>query len=142
MSVRVRAVLFVYCIVAVVVLLSLCVWVFYLSQVEGKQLTGLKERVLDAETQVNIRHRMWSDLASEQREHRADYGGQEAIVSSIAVQKAEDEYLDATREMNELKKQLDERTAAAERRILLLVPLIALGLLHIVGGVAFRPRRG
>jgi len=141
-SVRVRPVLFVYCIVAVVVLLSLCVWVFYLSQVEGKQLTGLNERLLDAQTQVNIRHRQWSDLASEQRAHRADYQGQEAIAASIAVQKAEQEYLDANGAVNELKHEVDARTAAAERRTLLLVPLIALGLLHVVGGLAFRPRRG
>ena len=141
MSVRVRPILFGYCVLAVVALLALVGWVIWFSMGAGQQLNALRGQLVRAETEAAARDSVYKRLEAEQRARRADYVGQEAITASIAVQEAKESFTAASSERDRLQHDVDAERAAAERRTLLLVPLIALGLLHVIGAVSFRPGR-
>lgn len=80
-------------------------------------------------------------LEADQQAHRADYSPQQAVENSYKAQEAKAATDQVAVDLAKAQHEYDVAQQRAARVYLLLVPVIAIGLLHLILVFMFRPRR-
>jgi hypothetical protein len=138
---RVRALLFAYCLLALV---GLTVWMLLLAgQIQVAQASAREalEQHAVAQGAYNRGSEYLKALTMKQRESRLEATAQDAIELSATIQQLQ-QSIDEARSAEQRSQALAEVIQARARRLQLgFVPLIALLIAHIVGAFVFFPRR-
>jgi hypothetical protein len=80
-------------------------------------------------------------LEADQQAHRADYSPQEAVENSFKAQEAKGVTDQVVADLTQARQEYASAQERAAKVYLLLVPVIAIGLLHIILVFMFPPRR-
>lgn len=137
----IRRIVFVYALIACIIALVLTVMfatqgtaVSRVAAEAGRQQAKLERAYTKAQE-------MSKALEAEQQSHRADYSPQQAVENSYKAQAAKAATDKVAGELAQAQKEYSAAQERAVRVYLLLVPVIAIGLLHVILVFMFRPRR-
>lgn len=134
-------ILFVYCLVAVLACATGAVLGFMRASATGRQIEPLKARVAELKLKADNLEMAYKKLETAQREQRAEYNPVEAVRMSFEVQAAKKDFEDAEAAFTTQTTELDQLSEASRRQMLLIVPLIAIGMLHGIAAPVFYVRR-
>lgn len=137
----IRAVAIWYCTLAVLALTAYTCFTVVAANQKGS-LRASAETILEQRTVVERQFkRTYDELRQRQREERPYLDGPDAINLSIAVQDAREVYLTALHQRQDAEEQLSRLAAEQRARSLILVPILAGLLFHIVVLIALIPGR-
>ncbi|MCH7471335.1 hypothetical protein IIA79_00075 [bacterium] len=137
-----RSVLIVYCICAIPVFLLLGLNNFSLARKDSAQIRGALAQHEEAGRQANLAEQGLRGAEAQQRRFRPYFSGPEALRASEKVQIARQDYEQKAAKLSEVGSMLANQRERRERRLLAIIPLVALTLLHGFGLLFFLPKRG
>jgi hypothetical protein len=125
------------------ILLTICggAVLYWQGDRTGKEAASRTSELVQAQSREQASQLEFRQLESEQQAGRATYSPQQTVEMSYKVQEAKDEYETAMAQVSRLEPEVQQLDAQTERTFLWLIPLIAVGLLHIVLAMMFRPQR-
>ena len=138
---RLRSILFVYCLVAVLACAVGAVYGFVHASGSGRLVASAAAEVAALKQTMDGLETKYNDLESEQRENRANDSLADMVRRSFQVQLAKQDFEKAQNAYNAKLAELDKLREQNRRQLLLIVPLIALGMLHGIAAPIFYVKR-
>lgn len=137
----IRKLLFVYALLACITALVLTVMFAMQGGALSRSAATAGERQAALEQAMTGAQSKSKALEAEQQAHRADYSPQEAVENSFKAQEAKAVTDQVAADLTQARQEYAAAQERAARVYLLLVPVIAIGLLHVILVFMFRPRR-
>jgi H+/Cl- antiporter ClcA len=137
----IRKLIFIYSVVACITALVLIVMFVAQGHALSSTAAAAGQRQAALEQAMTGAQSKSKALEADQQAHRADYSPQEAVENSFKAQEAKSVTDQVAADLAQVQKEYVTAQERAARVYLLLVPVIAIGLLHIILVFMFRPRR-
>ena len=138
---RLRSILFIYCLLAVLACAVGAVLGFMHASGSGRQAAAAEIEAAVLKVNMDALEARYNELEGEQRLNRAKDSLAEMVRKSFEVQVAKQDLEKAQSAYNAKAAELEKLTEKNRRQLLLVVPLIALGMLHGIAAPLFYVRR-
>lgn len=138
---KLKPALLAYCVLAALAGVAGSVQVAKTAAALGAEQHAASEREKAAGYAAELLGNTIAKLMEEQRENRLTASPEEAIASSARLQELKDEADTANIAAQQAAAEAASLGAKHERSLLLLVPLAALVVLHVIGAFYFAPQR-
>jgi hypothetical protein len=137
----IRKILFIYALIACATALVLSVLFASQGATVSRAAAAAGQRQAQLQQAYTQAQNTSKALESDQQAHRADYSPQQAVENSYKAQEAKAATDKVAADLTQAQHEYDAAQQRAARVYLLLVPVIAIGLLHVILVFMFRPRR-
>ena len=128
-----RILLVTYCILAIAVCITGCVWLARVQAREQARLNGLQSQLEGIARSADDAQLDMNSLELQQRQNRASYTPQQAVEMSVTVQDAQAKYDGLLAQVRAAQSTASSSEQLVKRRQVWYVPIIGFGLLHFLG---------